>query len=323
MNNNQQVGQKDIAKALGVSVNTVSHALRDLNDISIELKEKIKQKAKELGYVPNGTAIKLKTGSSKTIALVYDSLINPFFSFMASKISYLIKQQGYDTIIVPSNKSNLITFNTFMDLLELQVDGILSFLDFDESVINSKLINSLPIVIIGRHSSTNIPTINIDDFMGGKLVGEYFKTKEYKKILFTCPQEAEMTTKRYEGLLSIFNEKDVIKLYYKEEEENISYILDIIKLENIKAVFGFNDMISVILENAIREENLDTEVVGFDYLHGVLSYINELTSVKFDFDEFAKLSVQSLFKLINNETVNNIKLPVELHIKGDSNYEKM
>ena len=60
--------------------------------------------------------------------------------------------------------------------------------------------------------------------MGGKLVGEYFKTKEYKKILFTCPQEAEMTTKRYEGLLSIFNEKDVIKLYYKEEEENITYV---------------------------------------------------------------------------------------------------
>ena len=53
------VCQKDIAEELGISVNTVSHALRGLSDISEETIQKVRDKAVELGYVPNSMAIKL------------------------------------------------------------------------------------------------------------------------------------------------------------------------------------------------------------------------------------------------------------------------
>ena len=47
----------DIAKELNVSKNTVSRALRDCDDISQEMKMKIKNKAKEMGYIPNSLSI--------------------------------------------------------------------------------------------------------------------------------------------------------------------------------------------------------------------------------------------------------------------------
>lgn len=316
MGTSQTICQKDIAKALGVSVNTVSHALRDCSDISIELKEKIKQKAKELGYVPNGTAIKLKTGSSKTIALVYDSLINPFFSIMALKLNRLLKQRGYDTIIFPCAKSNVLDFDEFIDILERQVDGILSFVDFDKSVIESKVFSSLPVIIVGRRPTFDIPSVNINGHAGGALIGKYFKNKKYNKVIYACPQGVELYTKRYEGLLSVYDENNVIKLYC-HEEGSFDHIFEIIKLENIKAVFAFNDILAISLKNAFRKEKLNVEVVGFDYLHGELSYLEELSSVKFDFDTFADLSVSSLLNLINDEEINNknIIIDVDLHIK--------
>ena len=50
------VSLKAIALQLNVSINTVSHALRDMDDISEELKIRIRRKAIELGYMPNHVA---------------------------------------------------------------------------------------------------------------------------------------------------------------------------------------------------------------------------------------------------------------------------
>lgn len=55
---------KDISVICGVSVATVSKALNDQNDISKEMKEKVRQVADELGYFPNAAAQALKDRKS-------------------------------------------------------------------------------------------------------------------------------------------------------------------------------------------------------------------------------------------------------------------
>mgnify|MGYP000537384159 CR=1 FL=1 len=52
---------KDIAKACGVSVATVSKALNGHNDISQATKEKVREAARQIGYMPNSAARALKT----------------------------------------------------------------------------------------------------------------------------------------------------------------------------------------------------------------------------------------------------------------------
>ena len=61
---------KDVAEKLGISINTVSRALNDKSGMSDELKHKIKETAKELGYVHNMSASYLRTGRTNTIAIV-------------------------------------------------------------------------------------------------------------------------------------------------------------------------------------------------------------------------------------------------------------
>ena len=73
---------KDIANATGLTVNSVSHALRDMGDISAETKLRVAEAAKRLGYVPNLAASQIRSGKSLTVAIVFDNLFNPYYNIM-------------------------------------------------------------------------------------------------------------------------------------------------------------------------------------------------------------------------------------------------
>ena len=62
---------KDIAKACGVSVATVSKALNGHNDISQATKEKVREAARQLGYMPNSAARALKTNRTYNLGVLF------------------------------------------------------------------------------------------------------------------------------------------------------------------------------------------------------------------------------------------------------------
>src|ERR1700722_14572232 len=71
---------KDIAKHIGVSVMTVSKALRDAPDVSAATKAKIKSLAAQMGYVPDSSAQGLRTKTTKLFGVVIPSITNPIFA---------------------------------------------------------------------------------------------------------------------------------------------------------------------------------------------------------------------------------------------------
>lgn len=316
--NDKPILQKDIAEVLGISINTVSHALRGLPDISAETTAKVRNKAKEMGYIPNSMAIKLKTGSSKTIALVYDNLINPYFMIMASKLFELIKSRGYDCLICPSGNNSILDTEVFNDLLPLQVDGIFSFLDVEEKVATSKAFQANNVVIVGRASVHNISSIYVDDFHGGELVGEYFKNKGYKNILYVGAHEISESSKRLNGLKTVYG--DSIMAIEFSEKDDVSRLVNFIKENNIDAVFGFNDILATIVQKAIEQEKLPIDVVGFDAIHKTLPFVDDITSVTYDFDKIAENAIEELMRKINgDDSVKKIKVSVSLYFKGETN----
>lgn len=314
------VCQKDIAEELGVSVNTVSHALRGLSDISVETIQKVRDKAIELGYVPNSMAIKLKSGSSKTIALIYDNLTNPYFTIMASRLSALIKKNGYDTIIYPCNSNYEVDAKLLNELVASQVDGILSFLDFDEKIVNTNAFKSIPTVLVGRLSKHNITSIYSDDHEGGVLIGNYLKKCGCKNVLFVAPTHIEASSRRFTGLCSVYPNA---KSFSFNEGEDEKRIIDAVINNNADAVFAFNDSIACIINRLVKRIQSNIKIVGFDSIYSELPFFYELTSVQHDFDKLVETSAKELFDLINKENINSetkrIMIPVTLHIKEENN----
>src|SRR5258707_15123507 len=90
---------KDIAHQAGVSIMTVSKALRDEPDVSATTKTRIKLLAQRLGYVPDSSAQGLRTRSSRLFGLAISSMTNPIFSRVVLAIEERAYELGYDVLL--------------------------------------------------------------------------------------------------------------------------------------------------------------------------------------------------------------------------------
>src|SRR6516165_9822937 len=90
---------KDIAQLTGVSVMTVSKALRDEPDVSAATKAKIKKLAQEMAYVPDSSAQGLRTKTTKLFGLVIPATTNPIYARMVYAIEERAFDLGYDLLI--------------------------------------------------------------------------------------------------------------------------------------------------------------------------------------------------------------------------------
>src|SRR5262249_43068274 len=90
---------KDIAKVTGVSVMTVSKALRDEPDVSAETKAKIKALAHQMGYVPDSSAQGLRTRTTKLFGLLIPATTHPTYARMIYAIEERAFELGYDVLM--------------------------------------------------------------------------------------------------------------------------------------------------------------------------------------------------------------------------------
>jgi len=99
------MNQKTIATHFGVSVATVSKALNDAHDISLELKEKILAFAKKSGYKKNFTALALKQNKQlRTIAVVIPNFYNSFFNEVVKGVNLAATALGLNTVVLETNE---------------------------------------------------------------------------------------------------------------------------------------------------------------------------------------------------------------------------
>jgi len=116
---------KEIAERLGISVATVSKALKDYPDVSKRTKGLVKELAKTLNYKPNAFAVNLRTKESKTIGLIIPEIVHHFFSNVIKGIVSQAEKKGYLVIILQSNESYELEKKQVDLLLRQQVDGII------------------------------------------------------------------------------------------------------------------------------------------------------------------------------------------------------
>ena len=95
---------KDIAQDLGVSLMTVSKALRNHPDISEGTRKRVLKRIEELNYQPNLAARALVTGKTHLMGLVVPDLVHPFFSQIANAISKELREQRYSLVITSSQE---------------------------------------------------------------------------------------------------------------------------------------------------------------------------------------------------------------------------
>lgn len=116
---------KEIASKLGISITTVSKALKNYSDVSDKTRRAVTTLAEELKYTPNSFAVNLRTKESKTIGLIIPDVVHHFFSNVINGIIARAEKNGYLVIIVQSNESLELEIKQVALLINKRVDGII------------------------------------------------------------------------------------------------------------------------------------------------------------------------------------------------------
>ncbi len=197
------VKMKDIARELGVSVVTISKALRDHPDISKATRERILLKVKELGYRPNLTARSLVTGRSSLIGLIVPDLIHPFFTYIARGLSLAMREQGYFLVVSSSEEDPELEREQIEQMLAHRLDALIvaTCQSSAESLGNIQQ-GDTPLVLLDR-SFRELPSyfVGSDDIAVGKLATEHLLDIGCQRIAHIRGPENSVGQRRLKGYL--------------------------------------------------------------------------------------------------------------------------
>lgn len=222
----------DIAKSIGVSKATVSFVLNDKGDefnISKEKQRLIKEKAKELAYVPNFFAKSLRQGSTKTIGLVLADISNPFYAELCKSIQENLYAKGYNTFIVNTNDDKNLEKTLMRELIQRSIDGmIISPCNTIDELIPILNETHIPVVFADRPGDDHADFVGVDNEKEAKKLIQSFSIKPKKLVVLKQHTESVVTIEeRISGTRIACKEKNIemVVLNLPEDQSEINNLI--------------------------------------------------------------------------------------------------
>lgn len=171
---------KDVAKAAGVSIATVSRVLNKNYTVSPKLEEKVMNVIKELNYYPNSIARSLKNENTHTIGLIVSDISNSFFTTIARSVEDIINQQNYNLIVCSTDNQQKKEYDYLLLLMEKKVDGIIINTTGKNDEFIATISQTIPIALCGRTISS--PSFKGDYVDSDNISGTYELIKYFIEL---------------------------------------------------------------------------------------------------------------------------------------------
>lgn len=326
---------KQIATELGISAMTVSRALNDKDNVDINTKKRVVEKARSMGYTPNHVAKSLVSRKTNTIGVVIPEIFHAFFSEVISGIEEATYKLNYQLFLTNSAEKSEREKSSINALQSKRVDGILISCaeTSDDISFYKKIINTgLPFVFFDRCiENIGASCVSVNDHESSKQITRHLIDHSYKKIAhLSGPAEVSIAQKRKKGYIDALKEQDipfdeslVIESGFNEKGgyQAMSELLDLPGDIRPRAVVAINDPAAFGAIKAIEERGLsipdDIAIVGFsDDIRSELIAC-PLTTVRHPAFQIGKRAAQKLIKMIdtNEEPIENIELTNEIIIR--------
>ncbi|MDX2247717.1 MAG: LacI family DNA-binding transcriptional regulator [Bacteroidia bacterium] len=339
----RQITLADLAKELGISTATVSRALKDYPDISVETKQKVIEMAEKLHYRPNTLAAGLRKRESKIIGVIIPDIVSHFFSSVINGIMDIAYQKGYRVMVCQSNESYEKEVADAQALLTSRVDGVLvsiahqtnrfeHFQEFKDLGIPVVFFDKIP---IGDRIEAS--KVVVDDFMGAYNTVEHLIRQGRKRIAhFRGPVIAYTSFNRYEGYKQALKDYnlpfDPALVFSCEDisfEEGQEFCRQVIALENpADAIFAVSDMVAMGAIVTARDSGLkipaDIAIAGFSDWKMASIVSPPLTSVAQPSHEMGRKAANLLLEEINANknnipfTFQTVVLKTDLRIRAST-----
>ena len=205
---------KDIAKSVGLSMATVSRALADHPDISGETKERVREVAQAMSYIPNYRARYLRAKHSRLIALIVPEMNMFFVPSMIAGINHVVQQNDYSLIVFQSDNSIVQERRLAEYCTHLSADGVLLVLSAETADLQHlETLHEvgIPVVLLDKTIDTvKYTTITIDDEEAGREAASYLMDKGHTCILGVFgDQRQRISSMRLKGFRRAHTERQL------------------------------------------------------------------------------------------------------------------
>jgi LacI family transcriptional regulator len=334
----KQATVKDIAKAAGVSVTTVSLALREkqTNRISAATRQRVLSIANDLNYHPNLAARALVNKQSNILGLLIKTLLNPFYSELAQDIIDRAQERGY-RVITCSVEDGVDNHQADVrELVSHGVDGlIICAALLDDKFVFELVEGGLPVAMALRYVNEELGSpaadfVGIDNPRGAYLAVEHLVRMGHRKIaLLMGPKNTSTGHDRLQGSLVCLEnygiELDPRLVVDGDFTRRSGYEVTrglIDQQVEFTAVFATNDHMALGVLDALGEAGLrvpqDVAVVGFDDIEMAGLPGVGLTTVSQKKTVMGRVAVDILLsriKMESMETVRRVVLEPKLIIR--------
>ena len=304
----KRVTLRDIASLTGFSINTVSRALNNKEEVNTDTRTKILAAAAQFGYRPNRLAKGLRSNKTGTIGIVVADVANPFFSALVKGIARAARELDYSIILQDSDENYAAEEEAIQVLLAEQVDGILITPVQSEQETIERLIKAhFPFVLVGRYfHDLDTNYVVPDDYQGGFIATDHLLRLGHRRIaMVNGPLHISSARERFQGFsdalakYDIPVDKSLVSTGALTVEEGLDLARCILKrVPRPSAIVCYSDFVAFGVMQAIREIGLsipeDIAVVGFDDVRMASCLQVPLTTIQSPKEELGRQAMQLL-----------------------------
>ncbi|MDC9822530.1 LacI family DNA-binding transcriptional regulator [Devosia sp. ZB163] len=335
----------DVAKAAGVSQGTASNVFSRPDLVRPEVRERVKETAKKLGYAgPDPRGRLLRAGKSNAIGVATAEPLSyffedPFARLLMQGISEACDKHGAGLALVSTQNEERLAWNIQSAL----VDGfVLLCIDNGEKLVELTRERQLPFVALalGKPDET-VSAIGIDDYAGAQLAARHLAELGHRRFGVLALEldevhegpvgEAQLAAATYsttreratgylEELALYGVERDRIPVYEtRSTRDSVRRGLDHILTgaERPTAILAMSDRVAMFAIEELAARGLrvpeDISIVGFDGVPEAATCIPPLTTVAQPIAEIGRRAVKAILE--GDGSVHRETLPVELIVR--------
>ena len=321
---------KDVAARAGVSIATVSRALNDKGDVSVQTRERVREVARSVGYSADPAARSLASQKTRLVAVVvgdnagHRDLSLVFFGKVLAAISRRLAQSSYDPLLL--QPSDIGLEHRFDAAVLIGVDG-------DDPLVAEVVSRKVPLVGVDvRCAGDRVAYVGSDHADGVRLALAHLHALGHRRIAHVAG--AANTVAGSDRIDAFRREATALGLEHSEEllrqgdfssASGYRETCALLALaERPTAIVAASDLMALAAMQAIRDAALqpgrEVAVVGFDDLEAAALAHPPLTTIRQDRRELGTLAATRATELIENPDVTPrvTVLPVELVVRSSS-----
>ncbi|TFF23355.1 LacI family DNA-binding transcriptional regulator [Jiella endophytica] len=307
----QRVKLSTIGEALGLSTATVSLALRDSPLVADVTRERIKEAARELGYIYNRRAASLRTSRSGIVGVCVHDVMNPFYGEILKSIESELDRHR-QTFILCNHHDDLSKQRSFTDtLLQLGADGAILSPALGTPAADIRLAeeNGLPVILIARTiEGAGVEGFRGDDAYGMGLAVDHLVSLGHRSIAMIGGTRATSTGREREAGYRAGLERGGIAFRPewriegpRDRHSGFASASEFLALpERPTAIVCFSDLVALgvmygLARGGVRP-GIDVAVVGYDDIEEAEIAMPPLTTVSNGQSEVGERSASALLQ---------------------------